>query len=83
MATKQELISQIQNHKESIPKLEALLVEVPKQIEQLKEAIRLKNKALAEITEKEEQIGKGANAGLKPEPTNSQTTLSNTTGGIS
>lgn len=53
MASKEELISQIKGHKESIPRLEALLLDIPKQIEQLKVTIELKNKAIAEIIEKE------------------------------
>ena len=48
MATKQGLIDQIKHHEETIPKLGAMLSDIPKQIEQLKETIKLKKKALAE-----------------------------------
>jgi len=53
MATKQELTEQIRKHKETIPRLEAMLQDIPIQIKQLKATIRLKKKALAEIEEKE------------------------------
>ena len=39
MATKEELIAQIKGHEETIPKLEAMLRDVPIQIEQLKATI--------------------------------------------
>ncbi len=48
MATKEELVAQIKGHEETIPKLEAMLEDIPKQIEQLKATIKLKKKALAE-----------------------------------
>lgn len=48
MATKEELIAQIKNHEEAIPRLEALLRDVTIQIGQLKATIELKKKALAE-----------------------------------
>jgi hypothetical protein len=55
MATKTELLEQIKHHEETIPKLETMLEDVPKQIEQLKATIELKKKAIAEIEEKEKE----------------------------
>jgi hypothetical protein len=48
MVTKQELEAQIRGH-------EAQLRDVPKQVEQIKEAIRMKKKAISEIEAKEER----------------------------
>ena len=53
MATKRELEAQIHHHNCQIKSLETLIKDVPKQIEQLKATIKLKQKALAEIIENE------------------------------
>ena len=53
MATKRELEAQIHHHNCQIESLETMLEDIPKQIEQLKATIKLKQKALAEIEAKE------------------------------
>ena len=53
MATKQELIAQIKDHEETLPRLEAMQKDIPIQIEQLKATIKLKRQALTEIKVKE------------------------------
>jgi predicted RNase H-like nuclease (RuvC/YqgF family) len=55
MPTKRELEAQIHHHRFQISTLETMMKDVPKQIEQLKATIELKQKALAEIEEKEKE----------------------------